>query len=320
MVNVFRVLGVALRGGRIGRKGFWDAALPDRMRAAGYKESSIHWNDQFVDDVRRTFQATGIFCFCPIQAINDQGIGSAASFQSTMLTTNGVPNDVINNFNSLSIIVAAPILNYALYPALRKAGIHYGAVARMTTGLAISTIGGVGYAVLQYYAYQQSPCGYYGSDDCTVGTGVAPISIWYMAIPYAIGGISELFINVPAYGIAYSRAPVNMRGLVSALNLLSQGVVYIIGLACSSVIVDPHLIWDFGGPAIAGAILTVVFWFTFKHIDKEEYVLSQENNEGPGELALLGTGPIVAENALNKSDNRPAPIGDNEQMMISQKQ
>lgn len=31
-----------------------------------------------------------------------------------MLTGNGVPNDVIGNFNSLSIIVLGPILNVSL--------------------------------------------------------------------------------------------------------------------------------------------------------------------------------------------------------------
>lgn len=321
--NVFRVLGICFRRGgikKIGRHGFWDLAKPSQIAAAGldgvYK---THWDDQFVEDVRRTFQATGIFCFFPIQFINDNGLGGTANFLTTMLETNGVPNDVISNFNSLSIIAFAPILNYGLYPLLRRLGIHYGPVARITTGLALSTLGGVGYTVLNYYAYKLSPCGDHGSDDCQIGTGVAPISIWWTAIPFAIGGISELFVNVPAYGIAYSRAPVNMRGLVSAINLFSTAVAYIIGLACSSIIKDPYLTWDFGGPAIAGGVLTVVFWFTFKHIDKEEYVIKQ-NNPQDHQLTLEGTGNVVGESQLNKSHNRPAPIADNEEMMMSPKQ
>ena len=62
-----------------------------------------------------------------------------------------------------------------------------------------------------------------------------------------------------AYGIAYSRAPVNMRGLVSAINLFNTGIAYIVNLACSAVIADPYLVWDFGGPTIVGAIVTVYF-------------------------------------------------------------
>lgn len=138
-----------------------------------------------------------------------------------------------------------------------------------------------------------------------------------MAIPFALGGISELFVNVPAYGIAYSRAPKNMRSLVSALNLFNTAIAYAIGLACSSVIRDPFLTWDFGGPAIAGAILTVVFYFTFRHIDKEEYRLSQN---GDYHLTLEGTGNVVEENTLNKSTNAPTAIAENEEYGITPKQ
>jgi len=320
--NVVKVLVICLRRGgikRIGRKGFWDVAKPSHIAASGLERTyKTSWNDQFVDDVRRTFQATGIFCFFPIQYINDNGLGSSVSFLSTMLTTNGVPNDVINNFNSLSIILMAPVLNYGLYPMLRRFNIHYGPIARITTGLALSTLGGVGYTILQKYAYEQSPCGEYGSSDCTIGTGVAPISIWWTGIPLAIGGISELFINVPAYGIAYSRAPVNMRGLVSAINLFNTAVAYIIGLACSSVVTDPYLVWVFGAPTIIGGVLTVVFWFLFKHIDDEEFTLTNAEEHPTNDMT--GTSAFVQENEHNKSSNRPAPIGDNEEMMISQKQ
>jgi len=275
-----RVLGICLKRAGLrgfGRHGFWDHAKPSVIAQSGHP-IEVPWNDEFIEDVRRTFQATGIFCFFPIQYINDNGLGSAAGGLSTMLTTNGVPNDVISNFNSLSIIVMAPVLNYGLYPLLRRWKIHFGPIARITFGLFLSSVGGVGYTVLNYYAYKESPCGNYGSSaTCVDADGVslvAPITIWLMALPYAIGGISELFVNVPAYGIAYSRAPKNMRGLVSALNLFNTAIAYALGLAFSALIQDPYLTWDFGAPAIIGFVMTAVFWFTFKHIDREEYKLS----------------------------------------------
>lgn len=182
------------------------------------------------------------------------------------------------------------LLKYVLYPMLRKAKIPYGPVARVTTGFLISTLAGIGYTVLCYKAYQTSPCGWYGSTDprCVENELFSPISLWWEAVPFALGGFSELFINVPgmratkplpscpspserernreltrdrfaAYGIAYSRAPVNMRGLVSAINLFSTGFAYIVNLATSAVIVDPYLVWDFGGPAIVGGVVAVFF-------------------------------------------------------------
>jgi hypothetical protein len=76
-------------------------------------------------------------------------------------------------------------------------------VARITTGFLLSTFGGIAYTVLQYYAYETSPCGYYGSSDpvCVDGGLVSPISMWWQGLPYSLGGISELFINVPGMSI-----------------------------------------------------------------------------------------------------------------------
>ncbi|KAF1991212.1 H+/oligopeptide symporter [Aulographum hederae CBS 113979] len=280
LTNVVKIVKICFkRGGflKLFKGGFLEQAKPSVIAESG-KPLEVPWNDEFVDDVKRAFQATGIFCFFPIQYINDNGLGGSANALSTMLTTNGVPNDVIGNFNSLSIICMAPVLNYGLYPLLRRWNIHYGPVARITTGLAMSAVGGAGYCVLNYYAYKLGPCGKYGSSEtCVDADGislVSDISIWWMAIPYALGGISELFINVPAYGIAYSRAPKNMRGLVSALNLFNTAIAYIIGLACAGVIKDPYLTWDFGGPAIAGAIASIVFYWCYRDIDKEEYKLT----------------------------------------------
>ncbi|KAJ6790437.1 hypothetical protein PWT90_03015 [Aphanocladium album] len=317
LINLFRVVGRCMSGGgflRIGRRGWWDAAKPSVIAARGGTETN--YNDAFVEDVKRTMQATGMFMFFPVQFLNDNGLGSSANYLGTMLRGNGVPNDVIGNFNTLSIIVLGPILNYAFYPLLRARRIHYGPIARIVTGFAISTLGGVGYALLCWKAYETHPCGYYGSSDkrCLKAGLVSPISLWWEAIPYTLGGFSELFINVPAYGIAYSRAPINMRGLVSSINLFSTGIAYIINLASSDAIADPHLIWVFAGPAIVGAIVTVGFWFTFRHIDKEEYVLSTNQTS-----AATGTRDYFEENDMNESGNRPPSIVANEQTGISQK-
>ncbi|KAH7305238.1 general substrate transporter [Stachybotrys elegans] len=322
LLNVMVALGHCLRGGgigRIGRKGFWDRAKPSYQAAHGLPVTT-RYTDEFVEDVRRTFQATGMFCFFPVQYWNDNGIANAASYLSTMLRTDGAPNDVLNNFNPLSIIIFSPILNFGLYPMLRKLKIHYGPVMRICTGFLLSTFAGIAYTVLQYYAYETSPCGYYGSSDprCVDNGLTSHISVWWMGIPYSIGGISELFINVPAYGIAYSRAPLNMRGLVSAINIFNTAIAYLVSLASSSVVVDPHLIWDFGGPTIVGGVVTVLFWFIFKHIDREEYVLSTMAPE-TDLLDSTGTTNFVTKSVHNQYSTLPDPIAENEQYGISQK-
>lgn len=106
--NVFKVLGDCLRHGgitSIGRSGFWNQGKPSVRLAAG---STKHYgyDDNFVDDVRRTFQACGIFAFTPIYYINGSGIGAAANALSASLDTKGLPNDLLDNLNSISIVIS----------------------------------------------------------------------------------------------------------------------------------------------------------------------------------------------------------------------
>ncbi|KAL3418869.1 POT family protein [Phlyctema vagabunda] len=270
---------------RIGRTGFWERAKPTFNG-----RTDLPWDDQFVVDVQRTFQAAGIFCFFPVFNINDGGLGAAADALSVMLTTNGVPNDLLNNLNPLIIIFAAPCFNYGIYPFLRRRKIHFGPIKRIFTGLLLCSIFSVGWPVITHYAYKTSPCGNHASSlSCVDEEGnslVSPISIWVTAIPVMLTAVCEILVNVTAYGLAYSRAPKNMRGLVSALNLFSTGVSYAIGLGTSYVIQDPYIVWAFGGPTIIGFVLAFVFWFVFRDLDKEEYILSEHMKDDHDHTAL----------------------------------
>lgn len=105
--DVFKLLGdIFAHGGltKIGRKGFWESAKPSNRAAAG-STKTYTYDDQFVVDVRRTFQACGIFLFLPIFNINDGGLGAAANALSASMTTDGVPNDLLDNLNSVIIVV-----------------------------------------------------------------------------------------------------------------------------------------------------------------------------------------------------------------------
>lgn len=105
--NVFRVLGDIFSNGglkRIGRAGFWEAGKPS-VRAAAGSTKVYGYDDEFVVDVRRTFQACGIFCFFPIFYINDGGLGAAANALTASMTTNGMPNDLLDNLNPIAIVI-----------------------------------------------------------------------------------------------------------------------------------------------------------------------------------------------------------------------
>ncbi|KAJ8125857.1 hypothetical protein O1611_g7781 [Lasiodiplodia mahajangana] len=311
--NVFKVLGdIFAHGGikKIGRAGFWDLGKPSVRRAAG-STKEYKYDDTFVSDVKRTFQACAIFAFAPIWQVNDYGLGAAANALTAGLDTKGLPNDLFDNLNSVSIVVLIPFMNHIVYPFLRKKGIKWGSISRITFGFALGTIGSIGYGLLQYYVYQTSPCGYNAS-TCTeiVAPGepaLSPIPYGLYAIPVIIGAISEVFVNVSLYGIAYAMAPKNMKGLVASLNLFSSAIAAILGLAAAPAIKDPNLVWVFFGPTIAGGVLTVVFWFLFKNLDDDEFILNTDFSD------------MKRDSDVSDDETHPAPAQTEKQVMAGDK-
>lgn len=318
--NVIKVVGICLRRGglkKIGRAGFWEAAKPSVI-SQSTNPITVSWNDQFVTDVQRTMQACGIFLFLPIFFINDGGVGGAADALSVMLTTNGVPNDLINNFNPLVIILGVPLFDYVFYPMLRKYKIRFGSIARIFTGMMICSIGSIGWAIITHYAYATGPCGEYASSlSCVDADGVSlvsPISIWWTAIPLSITALCEILVNVTAYGIAYSRAPKNMRGLVSAINCFMSAIQYAINLATAPAISDPHIVWAFAGPSIVGFVSAIIFWFTFKHLDNEEYVIKDAASDYDLSITSPTTNKASDEESFKGASSKAMEIGDDSKM------
>ncbi|KAL3423963.1 MFS peptide transporter [Phlyctema vagabunda] len=290
-VNVLCLRKAGLRG--FGRKGFFDRAKPSQLAASG-DNRVVTWDDKFVEDVRRTMGACAIFLFFPFQQINDGGLGAAANAQSASLTSNGVPNDVLDNLNPLAIIILIPIMNHGVYPLLRKMGIRFGPIARMTFGFLVAATGASSYAVIQHYIYKTSPCGNRAS-TCELGTGVSHLSLWLYAIPTAVTACSEVFINVTAYGIAYSRAPHDMKGFVMALSLFMTAISTAISLATAEAIQDPYLVWAFAAPSVAGFIAAGVFWFLFRHLDDEDFFVGEDERVAITRSSTVGDEESVEE-------------------------
>ncbi|KAI9665076.1 MAG: hypothetical protein M1821_006524 [Bathelium mastoideum] len=270
----FKIVGICLKENKFNplKKGFWDAARPARMAERG---QTTTWSDKMVDDVRRTMKACGLFLYFPVWLLNDGGIGSVATNQGSTMTTAGAPNDLLGNFNPLTIIVTIPILSHVIYPFLHKRNIKFGRIARITFGFVLATISGVIGAIVQWRIYKTNPCGYYPT-GCDNGNSVSTLSIWWQIPNTALGAISECFCNVTAYELAYARSPPNMKALVMALFLLMNAFSAALGEILTPAITDPYLIWVWAGPTIALAVQTVIFWFRYKELDSDEFMLYEE--------------------------------------------
>lgn len=183
------------------------------------------------------------------------------------MITNGAPNDLLNNFNPVTIMVTIPILTFVIYPFLERRRLKPGPITRMTIGFSIATLAGIVGALVQWKVYQLSPCGTHAS-SCG---NVADISIWWQIPNTALSAISECFANVTAYEVAYARSPDSMKGLAIAIFLFMAALSSALGEILIPAITDPWLIWIWGAPAVALAVQTVIFWFRFKHMNSENY-------------------------------------------------
>ncbi|KAG5359294.1 Peptide transporter PTR2 [Yarrowia sp. C11] len=227
------------------------------------KEST--YSEKFQYDVWSTLKATRFFLFFPIYFINDGGIGALSNSQGSSMITNGVPNDLLNNFNPLTIIVAVPIVNYGLYPLLRKYKINFRASFRIFLGFMLAAFSPMIGAILQWRIYETSPCGYYAT-QCE--KGVAPITIWWQVFPYICTALSEIFAITTSYELAYSLAPTHMRSIVMALLLFMSAFSTAIQTGITPALVDPHLIWPFAGISAAGGLFAIAFLFVYWNLGK----------------------------------------------------
>lgn len=80
------------------------------------------------------------------------------------MRTNSLPNDLLQNFNPISTVIAIPIYNWVLYPGLRKRGINFSLIQRMSCGYFIGAILNAAAAIIQWQIYETSPCGYHATN------------------------------------------------------------------------------------------------------------------------------------------------------------
>ncbi|KAJ7452210.1 MFS peptide transporter [Mycena latifolia] len=258
------------------RTRFLGKVRPARLTAEGLP---VNHSDKLVSDIKRTLTACAIFLYIPLYQLNDGGIGPLGSNQGAAMISNGAPNDLLNNFNPLTIIVFTPIVAYIVYPGLEKLGIKCGPIRRMTFGMFICAVGGVAGGIVQLYVYRTSPCGYQAS-TCVDADGnalVSKISIWVQLVNVAITAISELFVNVTSYEMAYARAPPNMKAAVFSICLFMSALSSALAEIITPFTEDPTLVWVYIGPAIALFIQTAIFWIRYRNVDEEKFMTYEDD-------------------------------------------
>ncbi|KAK4104651.1 peptide transporter-like protein [Parathielavia hyrcaniae] len=265
---------------------FWESVKPSRFVAADKpKPKWMDFDDAWVDEVRRGFNACAVFLWYPLFWLCYNQINNNLISQAATMKIGGVPNDVLTNLNPFALMIMIPLLDTVVYPALRKMRLNPTPLKRIAIGYFVAASAMVWAAVIQYYIYQRSECGYYANGvfpdgeerDCAS----ADISMWAQSGSYILIAFSEIMASITSLEYAHSKAPANMRSMVQSVALFMNAIASALGFALVYLADDPLLIWNYTVAAILAAVGGTMFWLQFRHLDRKE-----------DELNLLPTGQV----------------------------
>jgi proton-dependent oligopeptide transporter, POT family len=201
----------------------------------------------------------------------NQMTGNLVSQAGTM-NLGKVPNDIVSKLNPIFIIIVIPLMDFIIYPGIRKMGFNLTPIKKITCGFILSSLAMVSACVTQYYIYKMSPCGdkinaltKAGRKDCA-----APFTVWIQVFPYGLIGMSEVMASITKLEYAYTKAPKNMRSTVQAIALLTSAISSALGQALTALSEDPLLVWNYGSVAVVAALGGLGFWMTFRKADRDE--------------------------------------------------
>ena len=102
----------------------WDIARPSQVPVQ-QRPAWMTYDDEWIDELRRGLQACKVFTFMPIFFLAyNQMTNNLTSMASTMVL-NGLPNDLLQNLNPLSIIILVPII-YGFCKAAKVDPVKFG--------------------------------------------------------------------------------------------------------------------------------------------------------------------------------------------------
>ncbi|KAI1478685.1 hypothetical protein K445DRAFT_68644 [Daldinia sp. EC12] len=267
--------------------GFFERVKPSKIPASE-RPAWMTFDDHWVDEVRRGFKACSVFVWYPIYWLSYNQLNNNLVSQAATMHLGGVPNDVVSNLDPFALLIFIPICDKLIYPLIRRAGIHFTPIKKITTGFALGTVAMTVAAIIQHYIYMQSPCrsvdGYGYVDDCRAHLNLPadapenlykpPLTVWIQTPAYVILALAEICSSITGLEYAFTKAPKNMRGFVTGVFWFSQAFSSAIGQAFVPLATDPYLVWLYMTIAIISALGGVGFWYSFSDLDREEEALN----------------------------------------------
>lgn len=252
-----------------------DAAKPSWQAENGGRRArtNLPWDDHFIDELKRALVACQVFCFYPIYWVVYMQFSSNFVTQAGQMEGHGIPNDLMQNFDPISIIVFIPILETLIYPLMRRLRIPFRPITRISLGFIVASLAMMYAAIVQHLIYSAGPCYEHPGCDASIVDGTAQGNKVHIAIQtpaYVFIGISEIFASVSGLEYAYTKAPPSMKSFVQSMYLLTNAFGAAIAEALTPAAYDPAILWMFTGVACASFVTGVVFFAMYHKLNAKE--------------------------------------------------
>jgi len=249
-----------------------DAPKPS-WQTERHGSSAVTWDDHFIDELKRALVACRVFAFYPIYWVVYGQFSSNFVTQAGQMEAHGIPNDLMQNFDPISIIVFIPILETCVYPIMRRLKIPFRPITRIALGFIVASLAMMYAAIVQHLIYSAGPC--YGQPLCDASKidGTAYGNNVHIAIQtpaYVFIGVSEIFASVSGLEYAYTKAPPSMKSFVQSMYLLTNAFGSALAEALTPAAFDPAIMWMFVGLACASFVCGIIFYAVFYHLNAKE--------------------------------------------------
>lgn len=267
VANSFKAIGIMMRHRKL------DAAKPSWLAEQGISKE-VQWNDKFVEELKRALVGCKVFLIYPIYWLCYNQFSNNFVTQAGQMAGHGIPNDLMQNFDPIAIIVFVPIMDRLVYPLLRKMRIPVKPITRIVCGFWIAALAMAYAAIVQHLIYSAGPCYAHPLCDASVDAdGVAHGNNVHIAIQtpaYMLIGISEIFASATGYEYAYTKAPPSMKSFVQSLFLLTNAFGSALGEAFVPAAYDPAIQWMYVGLAGGAVCAGIVIWVFFSKYNATE--------------------------------------------------
>ncbi|KAL4792256.1 POT family-domain-containing protein [Aspergillus venezuelensis] len=250
-----------------------DAPKPTWQAENNGNRTNVPWDDHFIEELKRALVACRVFAFYPIYWVVYGQFSSNFVTQAGQMQGHGIPNDLMQNFDPISIIVFIPILESLVYPVLRRMRIRFRPISRISLGFIVASLAMMYAAIVQHLIYSAGPC--YDSPLCEASevNGSAQGNNIHIAIQtpaYFFIGISEIFASVSGLEYAYTKAPPSMKSFVQSMYLLTNAFGSALAEALTPAAYDPAIMWMFVGLACASFVVGILFYIVYRHLNDQE--------------------------------------------------